>query len=548
VIALGAVLARSFDVEGSAFLLAIAVGVWLAGSGLARTNQRLRDEIAERRNVEAKLRRSEALLADGQRLTHTGSWRLQLPDLSLHGSREFYRLSATNQKPRDVLVRAIRDIVHPDDRRRSNGPEHALRDKADFALEMRAVRVDGSILNVEGIARAVVDESHQLVEVAGTMMDVTQRKAAEDEIRKQAKLVDLAHDAITVRDREDRVTSWNRGTEETYGWPAAEALGRVTHDLLQTSFPIARQTIEAFMRDHGKWEGELSHVRRDGTTVIVASRWSLQPDESGAPVATMEINRDITDRKQAEEALRSAQSDLAHVTRMTTIGEITTSFAHEVNQPLAAIANNTNACLTLLPDGDPALDEVRAALGDILSDANRASAIIERVRVLATKAPSEKMLLRLHDLVNDVVALAANELASRRVTIRTEVGADLPEVWGDRVQLQQVLLNLIVNAMDAMNTTPEQHRLLTIRGREDVHHGASAATISVQDCGGGFSGVRWSGSSKRSQHQAAWHGDPGWPSVDRSSTARWSTGRKPIQVRGATFSFTVPARELPGEA
>jgi PAS domain S-box-containing protein len=162
--------------------------------------------------------------------------------------------------------------------------------------------VDGSILNVEGVARAVVDESHELVEVIGTMMDVTQRKAAEDEIRKQAKLVDLAHDAIIVRDREDRVTSWNRGAEETYGWPAAEALGRVTHDLLQTTFPIARQTIEAFMRDHGKWAGELSHVRRDGTTVIVASRWSLQRDESGAPVATMEINRDITDRKQAEEA------------------------------------------------------------------------------------------------------------------------------------------------------------------------------------------------------------------------------------------------------
>ncbi len=551
VIALGAVLARSFDVEGSVFLLAIAVAVWLAGSGLARTNQRLRDEIAERRNVEEKLRRSETLLADGQLLTHTGSWRLQLPDLSLHGSREFYRLLGYESgAPPLSLSGAIRDIVHPDDRPKvERAFERALRDKADFALGMRAVRVDGSILNVEGVARAVVDEAHELVEVIGTMMDVTQRKAAEDEIRKQAKLVDLAHDAIIVRDREDRVTSWNRGAEETYGWPAAEALGRVTHDLLQTTFPIARQTVEAFMRDHGKWEGELSHVRRDGTTVIVASRWSLQRDESGAPVATMEINRDITDRKQAEEALRSAQSDLAHVTRITTLGEVTSSFAHEVNQPLAAIANNTNACLTLLPEGDPALDEVRAALGDILSDANRASAIIERVRVLATKAPSEKMLLRLHDLVNDVVALAANELASRRVTIRTEVGADLPEVWGDRVHLQQVLLNLIVNAMDAMNTTPEQHRLLTIRGREDVHHGASAATISVQDCGRGFSSVQVERLFE-AFYSTKPHGMGIGLAISRSIIEQHG-GRLWAEANpgpGATFSFTVPARELPGEA
>ncbi len=173
VIALGAVLARSFDVEGSVFLLAIAVAVWLAGRGLARTNQRLRDEIAERRNVEEKLRRSETLLADGQRLTHTGSWRLQLPDLSLHGSREFYRLLGYESgTPTLSLSGAIRDMVHPDDRPKvERAFEHALRDKADFALEMRAVRVDGSILNVEGVARAVVDEAHELVEVIGTMMD-----------------------------------------------------------------------------------------------------------------------------------------------------------------------------------------------------------------------------------------------------------------------------------------------------------------------------------------------------------------------------------------
>src|SRR6185295_13025581 len=143
-------------------------------------------------------------------------------------------------------------------------------------------------------------------------------------------------------------------------------------------------------------------------------RQSLQRDERGAPTAILEINRDITDRKRAEEALRTAEAKLAHVTRVTTLGEVTASVAHEVNQPLAAIVNNANACLALLPDGRPDLDEVRAALADITSDADRASAIIERVRALAARSPAEKIPVRLEDVVKDVVALAATESVARR--------------------------------------------------------------------------------------------------------------------------------------
>jgi len=188
----------------------------------------------------------------------------------------------------------------------------------------------------------------------------------------------------------------------------------------------------------------------------------------------------------AWEALREVQAQLAHVTRMTTLGEVTASFAHELNQPLAAIANNANACLAMLPDGRPDLDEVRAALTDITSDADRASKIIERVRLLATRSPAEKLPLRLEDVVHDVVALAAAESVSRHVAIHTDVAADLPVVLGDRVQLLQVLLNLVVNGMDAMSTVDERERRLEIRGRSDTQDGSPAATISVQDGGIGL--------------------------------------------------------------
>jgi C4-dicarboxylate-specific signal transduction histidine kinase len=192
------------------------------------------------------------------------------------------------------------------------------------------------------------------------------------------------------------------------------------------------------------------------------------------------------EREQAEEALRQAQADLAHVSRVTTMGELTASIAHEVNQPLTAVVNNANACLDLLPKGAPNLEEVRDALTEIVDDTDRASAVIARVRQLARKAPFERTLLNLRDVITDVCALARYESASRRVTIRTELPEELPLVSGDRVQLQQVLLNLVVNGMDAMNSVEESQRLLVICGRREIRDGAPEVWLSVQDSGTGF--------------------------------------------------------------
>jgi two-component system sensor kinase FixL len=510
---------------------------------LQRSNRQLRDEVAERKRVEAELRRSEAFLAEGQRLTHAGSWRLYPSKGTMSWSREIHRILGHDPGTPPPTMDDVWVIYHPDDVERVRQIyEAALRDKADFKFECRVVLPDGSVRDVDCIAHAVVDESHELIEYVGTTMDVTERKAAEAEIRRQAELLNLAHDAVIARDLGARVTFWNRGAEETYGWSAAEALGRVTHELLQTTFPVAPEAIEAVTREHGKWEGELTHVRRDGTAIVVASRWSLQRDERGAPMAILEINRDVTDRKRAEEALRIIEAELAHVTRVTTLGEVTASFAHEVNQPLAAIANNANACLALLPDGRPDLDEVRAALIDITSDADRASRIIERVRALATRSPSDKVPLRLEDVVGDVVALAATESAARRVTILTAVAADLPVVSGDRVQLQQVLLNLVVNGMDAMTTVHEQGRLLEIRGRPAMQDGSLAATISVQDQGIGLDAAQV-GRLFEAFYTTKPHGMGMGLAISRSIIEMhggrlWAEAN---QGPGATFSFSVPA-------
>src|SRR4029434_9660573 len=169
-------------------------------------------------------------------------------------------------------------------------------------------------------------------------------KRAEEEVTKQAELLSLAHDAILVRDLESRVIFWNRGAENTYGWTAEEAIRRVTHELLQTRFPVSQEAVDVALQEQGEWEGELTHITRKGTAIVVTSRQSLRRDERGAAAAILEINRDVTERKRAEEALRKAQTELAHVTRVMTLGELTTSIAHEINQPLSGIVTNASAC------------------------------------------------------------------------------------------------------------------------------------------------------------------------------------------------------------
>jgi signal transduction histidine kinase len=184
--------------------------------------------------------------------------------------------------------------------------------------------------------------------------------------------------------------------------------------------------------------------------------------------------------------LRASQASLAHVTRLLTVGELTASIAHEVNQPLTAVVNNANACLLLLPDDVPELDEIRDALTGIIDDAGRASAVVTRVRQLARDAPVEARPLDVRDIIADVVTLARYESTTRRVSLRTELADELPPVLGDRVQLQQVLLNLVMNGLDAMSTVEESQRVLTIRARRSARDGTPETLISVSDVGIGF--------------------------------------------------------------
>lgn len=305
-------------------------------------------------------------------------------------------------------------------------------------------------------------------------------------LKNQAALLDLTHDAIFVRGTDDVISYWNRGAEQLYGWTTQEAVGRRSNDLLRTRLPMEPARIEAEFLKTGRWEGEVSHVRRDGTEVVVGSRWSLYRDQHGKPVATMETNTDLSERRQVEDALRRAQGELSHVARVTTLGELAASIAHEVNQPLAAIVTNGEAGLRWLDRTPPNMEAVRASLEKTISNGRRASEVVARLRALARRSDTQLVPLNLNEIVDDALLLVQRELVDRRINLDIALDPSTLDVRGDRVQLQQVIINLVMNALQAMENVEDRGRSLRIATRREMSEDSDRVVLEVIDTGVGI--------------------------------------------------------------
>jgi C4-dicarboxylate-specific signal transduction histidine kinase len=199
--------------------------------------------------------------------------------------------------------------------------------------------------------------------------------------------------------------------------------------------------------------------------------------------ANDDLHSEMGERQRAEEALQKAQAELAHVSRVMTLGELMASIAHEVNQPLAAVVTNAQACLRWLALETPRLDEARAAVERIVREGNRASEVIRRIRALAKKTEPQMVSLDINDVIREAISLEQREVLSQRVSLRTELASALPPVLGDRVQLQQVVINLVMNAIEAMAPVTDRPRTMIIRSQP---HEAGEVLVAVQDSGIGI--------------------------------------------------------------
>jgi PAS domain S-box-containing protein len=324
-----------------------------------------------------------------------------------------------------------------------------------------------------------------ILAIAITTFLALKTQAAATALHEQAELLDVTHDGVFARTMDDVITYWNRGAEELYGWKRDEAVGRVSHELMRTKFPVPLEEISAELSRAGRWEGELVHTSKAGRQIDVASRWSLQRDERMRPVAILETNNDITATKHAQAALHAAQAELAHVTRITTLGEMSATIAHEVNQPLAAIITHGEASLRWLKREAPVIEEALRAVTRIIGDANRASDVIRRIRELAKKAEPEVTNLNIKNVVEEVVALVRHEALSHRVALRLNLAPQLPLVLADRIQLQQVIINLLMNGLQAMAKVADRPRVLSIR---TCPYESDKVLVSIEDAGVGMEG------------------------------------------------------------
>ena len=373
----------------------------------------------EHKHAEEKLRRSETYLVEGERLSHTGSWALNLSSGEVFWSQEIYRifgLDSGTALNRDLLTQ----FHHPEDRLFKQTIDTAIREGRDFKMDSRIVLPDGSVKHVHTVGHPVFNESGELTEFIGVVMDTTERK-------------------------------------------------------------------------------------------------------------------------RSEEALREARAELARVARATTMGELTASIAHEVNQPLAAVVTNANACLRWLAAETPDLDEARAAAQRIVRDGNRASDVIARIRGFLKKGEPVTVQLGVNDVVREIIMLTQGEVLRRDASLLTELADGLPPVSADRVQLQQLLLNLMMNALDAMSAVTDRPRVLRIRTST---YESAAILVALRD-----SGVGLNPEQMERLFEAFYTTKPEGMgmglSISRSIVEMhggrlWAT---PNAGPGATFQFTLPIEQ-----
>ncbi|WP_375777637.1 PAS domain S-box protein [Bradyrhizobium sp. ma5] len=352
--------------------------------------------------------------------------------------------------------------------------------------EIRKVRKDGSGLWVRENAKAVRRQDDRLI-VLIACEDITERKQAENALLQSEMYLSEAQRLSHTGSFGWHVASgeviWSEETFRIFGFDRAPSIKHAT--VLQRIHPDDRtrvqRTIDRVSLDGKDFEHGYRLQMLDGAIKYVHARAHAVTTPSGDTEFIGAVT-DVTARKRAEAELHEAQTNLAHVTRVTALGELAASIAHEVNQPLAAVVANAAACLRWLNRAAPDLNEARGAVRSIISDGNRAGEVIQRVRALVNKTTGQMAPLDINEAINQVIGLVQHELQSHLVSLQLDLAPALPPVVADRVQLQQVILNLVVNGIEAMQPVSDRPRELVVRTRQDD---AGQILVTVTDCGVG---------------------------------------------------------------
>jgi PAS domain S-box-containing protein len=442
---------------------------------------------------EEKLRRSEAYLAEAQRLSHTGSFGWTMATGEIIWSEETFRIFDYDpvNKP---TVEAILQRTHPEDKAFVRETiDQIAQDSKAFDFKHRLLMPDSSVKYLRVVGHALTNDASGNVEFVGAVMDITAAKQVEQTLREReeylAEAQRLAHTgsgAWRVLGEEALYLSeeWYR----IYGFDPKQGLS-AWQDRLQRMHPDDRARVgeikDRATREKSDYEVDHRILLPDGTVKYTHTVGHPVLNASGEVEQFVCTMMDVTERKKAEEAreaLRQAQTDLARVSRVTTMGELTASLAHEVNQPIAAASTNANTCLRWLAGEIPNIEEARAAAMRIVKDVKRAGEIISRIRQLFQKGTSQRELVDVNEIIREMIVLLRGETTRYNILVGTDLAADLSRFMADRVQLQQVLMNLMINSIEAMKDAAGP-RELHVRSQSAE---GSQLVVSVSDTGVGL--------------------------------------------------------------
>ena len=385
----------------------------------------------------------------------------------------------------------------------------------------------------------MTDEPRSL-QFAGAVIDLTASRERELESTRLAAIVSSSDDAIISKTLDGTILSWNAGATNIFGYEATDMIGQSIFRIIPPElYEEEKQILNRLRQGERIHHYETARIAKDGRRVEISLTVSPLLNKYGKVIGASKVARDITTSREAEAELQRVRTELARVARVTTLGELTAAIAHEVNQPLTGVISSGNACLRWLAANPPNLEAARRSVERMIDDGNRAADVIRRIRDMVRKSPPRKDAFNINDTIMEVLALIRTELSRNDISPRAELSNDLPVVWGDRIQLQQVILNLVMNAIEAMSeVSPTQRKLLIA----SVKDGSNGVLVRIQDSGIGLDGEsldRLFEAFFTTKARGMGMGLAVSQTILQAHGGRlWAT---PNASHGATFQFTLPA-------
>jgi len=510
-------------------------------------------DIDEGKKIEERFRCSEAYLTEAQRLTHTATAAYDATKI-LYFSDEAFRLFGFDPLQGLPSREAVWQRIHSDDVDTVNEKiERALRERRSFQNEFRLKLPDGTVKHVDADILPVFSATGELVEIIATAVDVTERKRAEGTLRRgeawlaQAQRLSQTGTWVLDGTTKRHFLYWSDESYRIWGLDPLQGLPS-RDDMWERIHPDDRERVwgevQDALREKRDFLAEFRILLPDGTVKYLEANTHHEFSPLGALLEVICTNVDVTGRKRAQderERLRQLEADLAHINRLSMMGELAASLSHEILHPIATARNNARAGMRFLEMRPPNLNEVREALACVVRDVDRANDIVGRIRSQIKRTPPRKECFDLNEAINEVIVMVRSAIAKDTISVSTRLMDGLVPVQGDRVQLQQVLVNLILNAVEAMSSVEGGTRELSIRTEQNQPGGI---LVAVHDSGPGIDPVNFDRVFEpfyTTKASGVGMGLSICQTIINGHGGRlWMRANEP---RGAVFQFTLPAAQ-----